>query len=398
MGPLAPEIVGDGFNLIIAFLLGVLFGLALEQAGFSSTKKLVGLFYGYDFTVLKVFFTAGVTAMTGVLLLSHLGYLDMRFVFVNPTFLWPAIVGGAIMGLGFVTGGFCPGTSLCAAAIGKIDAWAFIGGSFIGIFAFTEGYPYLENLYLGGNMGSPTMDQVLNISKETFALALAAIAVAAFYITGIIEDKVNGLESKYPPRKALKYAAMAILPFMLVSFVFFTPDRNQFLFEQARKDLDKNEPAPVYPVDRLASDLVYKGTQINLIDVRSEEEYKQFSIPGSVNIPLDSMVNKEFRQVFTQPYKINIFYGSDVQQSKLAYLLAERLGKSENYAMTVSPSEFRKMFYEQEIPSLTASKNERDLFRYRLKMGIQLKELEERLKNLKTPVKKQVKKVQGGCS
>ena len=51
MGPLVPFIISEEFSLIIAFFLGIGFGFILEQAGFSSTKKLVGLFYGYDFTV-----------------------------------------------------------------------------------------------------------------------------------------------------------------------------------------------------------------------------------------------------------------------------------------------------------------------------------------------------------
>ena len=110
--------ISPEFDLVIAVLLGAGFGFVLEQAGFSSTRKLVGLFYGYDFTVLKVFFTAGVTAMTGILVLGHLGALDTSAIYVNPTFLWSALIGGLIMGVGFILGGFCPGTSLCAAAVG----------------------------------------------------------------------------------------------------------------------------------------------------------------------------------------------------------------------------------------------------------------------------------------
>ncbi|MGE5861207.1 MAG: YeeE/YedE thiosulfate transporter family protein, partial [Ignavibacteria bacterium] len=141
MGPLVPDIIGNELNFIAALFIGIAFGFILEQAGFSTSKKLVGLFYGYDFTVLRVFFTAGVTAMLGVIMLGHFGLLDINLIYINPTFLWSALAGGFIMGLGFVIGGFCPGTSFCAAAIGKIDAMFFIAGSFIGVFIFAEGYP-----------------------------------------------------------------------------------------------------------------------------------------------------------------------------------------------------------------------------------------------------------------
>ena len=110
MAPLVPSMISPEFDFVMAFLLGIGFGFVLEQAGFSSTRKLVGLFYGYDFTVLKVFFTAGVTAMTGVLLFGHFGILNLDAIYVNPTYLWSALVGGLIMGAGFIIGGFCPGT------------------------------------------------------------------------------------------------------------------------------------------------------------------------------------------------------------------------------------------------------------------------------------------------
>ena len=137
MGPLVENgIISDYTNLLLAFFIGTGFGFVLERSGFSSSRKLAGVFYGYDMTVMKVFFTAAITAMLGLLFFSLWGWIDLSLIFVNPTFMWPAIVGGIIMGAGFILGGYCPGTSVCAAGIGKIDAIVFIGGLFIGVFAF----------------------------------------------------------------------------------------------------------------------------------------------------------------------------------------------------------------------------------------------------------------------
>ena len=144
MGPIIPLLeISNEINLLIAFLIGIGFGFTLEQAGFSSSRKLVGMFYGYDITVLKVFFTAAITAMLGLLFLNYLGLIDMSIVYVNEYYIKSAIIGGVIMGAGFVIGGFCPGTSVCAAAIGKIDAMYFIGGSLIGILV-QQGVPWRE--------------------------------------------------------------------------------------------------------------------------------------------------------------------------------------------------------------------------------------------------------------
>ncbi len=39
MGPLVPDIIGNEFNLILAMIIGIFFGVILEQAGFSTSKK-----------------------------------------------------------------------------------------------------------------------------------------------------------------------------------------------------------------------------------------------------------------------------------------------------------------------------------------------------------------------
>ena len=120
MGPIS-SIAGFPvwLDLLIALVIGIGFGFALEQAGFSSSRKLVGMFYGYDTTVIKVFFTAAIVALIGSQILSYLGILDLNKVYVNEFYVIPAIAGGVIMGAGFIIGGFCPGTGLSAMSIGK---------------------------------------------------------------------------------------------------------------------------------------------------------------------------------------------------------------------------------------------------------------------------------------
>jgi hypothetical protein len=190
MGPLSfYGIISENTSLLIAFLIGIGFGFVLENSGFSSSRKLAGMFYGYDATVLKVFFTAAITAMLGMILFGLFGWLDLSVVYVNPTYLWSAIAGGVIMGIGFIMGGFCPGTSFCGAAIGKLDALVFAGGLFVGVFLFTEGYPLFEELYLAGDMGTPAVFEVLGMSRGIFALLLIVVALAAFWVGEWAERK-----------------------------------------------------------------------------------------------------------------------------------------------------------------------------------------------------------------
>lgn len=195
MGPLIPQgIIGEGWSYVIAFITGAFFGMILESSGFSSSRKIVGLFYGYDFTVLRVFFTATVTAMIGLLYFNYMGWIDLSMVYFPPMYLWAAIVGGLIMGLGFIIGGFCPGTGLCAVGIGKLDALANVVGLYLGIFLFSEGYAFFEKLYLSNALGDLRVNEVLGISSGLFAFLFAAFALVAFIVTAWIQKRVKPVD------------------------------------------------------------------------------------------------------------------------------------------------------------------------------------------------------------
>jgi hypothetical protein len=190
MGPLiVNNIISQNTNFFLAFLIGTGFGFVLESSGFSSSRKLAGVFYGYDTVVLKVFFTAAIVAMIGLLFMSLFNWIDLDMVYINPTYLYSTIVGGIIMGAGFIIGGFCPGTSFCAASIGKIDAMFFIGGMFLGIFVFTEGYPLWEGFYNAKFMGTPTLSQALGLKDGVVVLGIIIVAMGMFYVGEWAEKK-----------------------------------------------------------------------------------------------------------------------------------------------------------------------------------------------------------------
>lgn len=397
--PLVPEIISNEFNLVIAFLVGIGFGFTLEQAGFSSTKKLVGLFYGYDFTVLKVFFTAGITAMVGLLLLNHLGIIEMQRVYINPTFVNSALIGGAIMGGGFIIGGFCPGTSVCAAAVGKIDAMFFLLGGFIGIFVFTEVYPAVEHLYKANPLGNITFYEQIGLSKHLFALLLTMVAILAFVFTTLIENNINHRKTVFTKSTVIRNASAALIPLLIILVVMFTPDYNQRIdnkIAQARRE--KKCSFKEISADKLAFELVNNHYTINLIDVRSPAEYKKYHLPLAINIPLDSIKNREYTQFFKQKYKQNIFYSDTDTITKKACLTAHFIGESENYILSKTMNEFKNMFFDIQPPIATADKNEFNTYQFRLKAGNDLINLNNHLKKFNEPVKKKTIKVQGGCS
>lgn len=100
-GVLSPEA-----GLLFAFVAGLLFGFFLERAGFGDPRKLTGLFYLRDFAVLRVMLTAVVVGALGLAGLIGLGLSQPDLIAVPPTYLWPQALGGLLIGVGFVIGGY----------------------------------------------------------------------------------------------------------------------------------------------------------------------------------------------------------------------------------------------------------------------------------------------------
>ncbi len=198
MGPLIPNgVIGGGWDFVIAILLGVAFGFILEASGFSSSRNLAGVFYGYNFVVLRVFFTALIVAMVGLLYFDYVGWISLSQIFILTTFLGPMIVGGVIMGVGFVLGGFCPGTSFTGIAIGKLDAVFFAIGLYVGIFGFSLAFPLFENFFTSGNLGNVTLTDLTGIPAPVFAVIFTVVALAAFWGTMFIEKRVRKNMKQY---------------------------------------------------------------------------------------------------------------------------------------------------------------------------------------------------------
>ncbi len=171
---------GFDVSLVVAFIIGIGFGFALERGGFGSAKILAAQFYFTNMRVLKVMFTAILTAMLGVFYLSLIGWVDLSLVYISDTFLMPQLIGGLVLGVGFVIGGYCPGTSFVSFATGRTDGLVFILGVIAGTFAFGEVFPYIGDFFYSTPMGKVTLPDFFGVSYGLIVFAVVAMAIGAF--------------------------------------------------------------------------------------------------------------------------------------------------------------------------------------------------------------------------
>jgi hypothetical protein len=252
-------------EFVPALFIGLCFGIALEVAGFGNSKILAGQFYFYDMRVFKVMFTAIITAAAGVAILTATGLLDMDLLYIPDTFIVPLLVGGFILGMGFMISAYCPGTSLVGAASGKWDGFVTFIGVIIGSVIFGMVQPGVSSFYESTAKGILTFPKLLGVPFTVLALILTVAAFFAFLgadkLEGIFARKFNmpeGVKMTAGARKAL--AAVFVVGILAVVFQYTLPAGRQV---QASRQITSH----ITPVE-LARMLIEDPRALNIVDIR----------------------------------------------------------------------------------------------------------------------------------
>jgi uncharacterized membrane protein YedE/YeeE len=274
----------DEVRLLTAVVLGFLFGFSLERGGFGNARKLAGQFYFHDMTVFKVMFTAILVAMVGLYTLAGLGWVDMARMWINPTFMWAQVVGGFLLGIGFIMSGLCPGTSVVSAASGRWDGVVTIAGIFIGTAVFTVAvdlFPALDALYHAGDMGVSVLPELLALPTLPFVLAVVLVAGAAFIGAEALERtfraRYQTVEHTPRPLPVMKFGIAATLGLVLVVGLGLRPAPSSGASAPALGE-------PVAPLD-LAERIIAGDPDLMIVDLRPDAVDR---VPGAYPVAPDS--------------------------------------------------------------------------------------------------------------
>ena len=299
------------WTYILFGVIGFAFGFTLEMSGFGDSRKLAAQFYFTELTVLKVMFTAIVTAMVLLFGAVGLGILNFSQVWVNPTYLWSGILGGLIMGVGFIVGGFCPTTSLASASTGKIDGMLFMLGGFVGAFLFGETEPLFTNWYNNaGYYGRVTLDQVLHLPIGVVVLLVVLMALFMFWGAEQLERIFGKKDLSKEPKLRIAGAGALLVLALAVVFIgspSLEEKYNKLTFTRTETVPGLNGAEPVintytYTADQMLEKRLVQVSpaelfktvytqSINLVmlDIRSESDYNLYHIDGAINVPLETL-------------------------------------------------------------------------------------------------------------
>ncbi len=200
-------------GLVVAVLLGIGFGFTLERSGFGQAPNLAAQFYLRDMRVFKVMFSAILTAMVGLVLLSGLGLADLaaiRASAVSYTFVWPMLVGGLLLGAGFIISGYCPGTSAVATASGNLDGLVTFLGVILGSVLFGEVFDAsaaVRSFHASGAQEQLFLYDLLGLPPTVLALLVTAMALALFLGAEAVERLMARRREAEAPEHATARAA-----------------------------------------------------------------------------------------------------------------------------------------------------------------------------------------------
>jgi 3-mercaptopyruvate sulfurtransferase SseA len=333
----ASGLLETGAGLGAALLVGLLFGLFLEQAGFGSSRRLTGVFYFRDMTVVKVMFAAVVTCLVGYQYAVAFGWLAPSGVYILETWWGAQIVGGLLFGVGFVMGGFCPGTALAALASLKGDALVFLGGTLIGSVLFNELYPLVRPLYEGFHAGAVTLVDATGLTSRALTILFAVAAVVMFALSTWIEKRAGELPVPGPAEgRRNRRLALVLLLAALGTFLLKGPAPlpsaqaagqetappavsipETGLYAEVAEGRDHADP------ETLAELLMAGSNEVQVIDLRSPEEFVAFHIRGARNVPLEQLAGGSDR---VPRNKLVILYSNGTTHAAQAWLMLRGAG------------------------------------------------------------------------
>jgi len=343
------------WTYVVFGCIGFAFGFTLESAGFGDSRKLAAQFYFRELTVFKVMFTAIAVAMTLLFGAVGLGLVDFGHVWVNPTYLGSGVLGGLIMGVGFIVGGFCPTTSLASASTGKIDGMMFMAGGFVGAFVFGETESLFDHWYNNaGYHGRLTLDQVFGLPAQILVPIIVVAAVLLFWGAEQVERLVGRRDMSHEPRwrgvgaAALVAAAVGVL-------VIGNPSLDDryaklsFKRTEAVKQADgKTASVPrVYGADEmLAKRLAFvspaeafkaryqQAIKPVYLDVRTEADFNLYHLADAVHVPL-ARLGKIVPDLLSEPPANTVFItiGNDEAVATQAWKLLVASGVQNVYIL-----------------------------------------------------------------
>ncbi len=158
--------------------------------------------------------------------------------------------------------------------------------------------------------------------------------------------------------KSLKLLALFVIPLGII-IAAVPPDRVKH-FRLTADELLQEAGAGVQFVspDVVADMLVQKDPSLQLIDVRTPEEFDAYSMPGAINVPLSNLLADEYTDILNQDAYMNVFYSNGSVYANQAWMITRQLGYENNFVLEGGLNYWFGNILSPEEPSQTSPNEE----------------------------------------
>lgn len=174
-------------KIVLAIILGFLFGFVLYWVGASSPKKLIAMLRLENLSIMKIIvFAIGFSCIL-LSVFSLLGFFNPAHLSVKGTNLG-VVIGGLLFGIGFGTVGTCPGTCVAASASGGYKkAISAVLGGLLGAWVFSITYVFWKNFGLFSTMdlGKLTLFRISDKYPSVFSLGYTGLLIVGILFIAV---------------------------------------------------------------------------------------------------------------------------------------------------------------------------------------------------------------------
>lgn len=162
------------------------------------------------------------------------------------------------------------------------------------------------------------------------------------------------------------YIILAILFLILASGLLLLPEREnykQISPGELMRDVVQN--TRYLTTDQVAQMIIEGDPTLELVDVRNEGDYFEYSLPRAINVPLDSILAEDYIGYFGIEDMNVVFFSNDDIKADQAWVIAKRMGYKSIYVMKGGLNCWIKTIIQPQSPAETASKEEFELYDFR---------------------------------
>ncbi len=174
------------------------------------------------------------------------------------------------------------------------------------------------------------------------------------------------MEEKIIKKRKKRYFFLTALLFAIAFITIFIPEkqnREQIGPEELLAEL--NDETRFFTTDEIAEKIIMEDPSLQLIDVRSAEEFEEYSLPGAINIPIENILDAKWTEYLKQDVKTNVFYSNGTIYSSQAWLIIRRLDYKNSYVLKGGLNEWFSTIIMPKAPSSVEDDHAIDVYQFR---------------------------------